>query len=212
MLPVLMCPPADPARTDGETNAATNAAVRRLLADLDGASPGERDHAERVAVYAVATGHALGLADGDLRTLRLAALLHDVGKVRLDRATLRKLGTLSDAELAEMRRHADEGAAVLASLPALAGALPAIRAHHERFDGSGYPDGLAGDAIPLGARVVGLCESFDVASFGMAWTPRVETSVALTLLRAGRGVQWCPAVLDAFLGVQPLIQPLGLAS
>ena len=198
-----------PPRMSDET---PNAIVRRLLAQLEGASPGERDHAERVAVYAVATGHAMGLGEDEMRALRFAALLHDVGKVRLDRATLRKLGTLSDEELAEMRRHADEAGAVLEAIPALAGALPAIRAHHERFDGSGYPLGLKGDAIPLGARIVGLCESFDVASFGMAWTPALETGVALTLLRAGRGTQWCPRALDAFLEIQPIIQPLGLAS
>lgn len=197
-------PPADPI--------ALNRRVRALLRDLDLVAPGEREHAERTAVYAVTTGNALGLGREELRSLRYAALLHDVGKVRLDRATLRKLGTLTDDELAEMRRHAEAAVAVLEGIPELASALPGIRAHHERFDGTGYPHGLRGEEIPLAARIVGMCESFDVMSYGTPYSPRLETAAALLTIRAGTRTQWCPRVLEAFLTVQPLIQPLGLQS
>lgn len=189
---------------------ALNRRVRELLKELDLASPGEREHAERTAVYSVATGHELGMSDEELSSLRFAALLHDVGKVRLDRATLRKLGTLSDAELAEMRRHAEAAVGVLEGITELAPALPGIRSHHERWDGTGYPQGLRGEEIPLAARIVGMCESFDVMSYGAAWSPPLETHAALLTIRAGARTAWCPEVVRAFLKVQPKIQPLGL--
>ena len=189
---------------------ALNRRVRELLRELDLAAPGEREHAERTAVYSVATGHALGMADEELRSLRYSALLHDVGKVRLDRSTVRKLGNLSDEELAEMRRHAEAAVGVLEEIPELAASLPGIRSHHERWDGSGYPQGRKGEEIPLAARIVGLCESFDVMSYGAPWSPALETQAALTTLRAGVRTAWCPTAVEAFLSVQPKIQPLGL--
>ncbi|MER3496014.1 MAG: hypothetical protein C4321_01190 [Chloroflexota bacterium] len=190
--------------------ASKNAEIRRLLAELDRASRGEADHARRVAVYAVATADRMGVPEDELVLVRDVALLHDIGKVALDLDTLRKLGSLSDDELAEMRRHAMTAVAVLGEIPGLAAAIPGIRAHHERWNGTGYPDGLRREAIPFPAQVVGLAESFDVMAFGAAWMPCLGANLARDFIQSGAGKEWDPEAVRAFLAIEPLIQPIGM--
>ena len=132
----------------------------------------ERDaarHAERVASLAADVAIALGLPERDLREIRLGALLHDVGKLAVPDEILRSPGPLTPLEWATMRRHPEAGERILAPLLAAAGVtrasargvLAIVRSHHERWDGAGYPDGLAGDGIPLGARVVAVADAFE---------------------------------------------------
>ncbi len=184
-----------------------NDRIRGLLSDLDAHSPGESAHAERVAVYAVATGEALGLDDETLVHLGWAARLHDVGKIRVSADLMQKLGTLEDEEFEELRGHAIHAQEVLSELLWLAPAEALIRHHHEWWNGEGYPDGLAGDAIPLGARMIGACEAFDVLVSEVPWRHRLSEERAIQELQRCRGSQFDPAVIDAFLSVQSLIQP-----
>lgn len=185
-----------------------NATVRALVRALDLHLPGEGDHAERVAVYAVATGERLGLSDDALIQLRWAAALHDVGKVAIDARLLGKLGQLDDEELDEMRRHAQAAYAVLEMLPWLAPSLPAIRSHHERWDGEGYPDGLKGEAIPLEARIIGVVEAFDFLAHGTGWRGSRGRTPARDEVARCAGTQFDPRVVHEFLAVEPLIQPV----
>lgn len=165
-------------------------------------------HAERVAVYAVATGDAMGLDDEFLLNLRYAALLHDVGKISLDAKLLRKMGSLSDEEMESIRLHALIAVGLLETFDWLQPCLPDIRHHHERWDGEGYPDGLVGPDIPLGARIINLAEAFDVISTGLFQDARDE-GAALDEIKRCSGQQFDPKVVEAFLRVQPLIQPVG---
>jgi HD-GYP domain-containing protein (c-di-GMP phosphodiesterase class II) len=178
-----------------------------LLTRLDRHSPSEKGHAERVAVYSVATGEALNMDDEFLLNLRYAALLHDVGKISVDAQLLRKLGRLTDEEMDSLKLHALIAASVVEAFDWLKPCIPSIRHHHERWDGGGYPDGLVGPDIPLGARIINLAETFDVMLMGMHDDPRSEHDALGEVLRCS-GTQFDPKVVEAFLKVQPLIQPL----
>lgn len=186
-----------------------NEIVLGLLKDLDLHRPGERGHAERVAVYAVAMGHELGLTDDELLALRYAATLHDVGKVRVDMALVRKLGRLEDEEIEAMRLHAELSLELLEDIPWLGPSLPMIIHHHERWDGQGYPAGLGMNLIPLGARIIAVAETFDVLTSSSGWLDPVDEEVAREELEACAGTQFDPEVVAAFFKVQPLIQPIG---
>ncbi len=185
-----------------------NEIIRSFLTRLDRHSPSERGHAERVAVYAVATGESLGLDDDLLRDLRYAAILHDVGKISVDAHLLRKIGQLSEEEMDALRLHALIAASMLEAFEWLKPCLLDIRHHHERWDGGGYPDGLVGPDIPLGARIINLAETFDVIYSGLLGDPKGEET-AIAEIRRCSGSQFDPKVVDAFLKVQPLIQPVG---
>lgn len=119
-----------------------------------------RSHALRVGLLSVRIGAALGLARAELETLGLAAKLHDIGKLAVPRSILAKPGPLDDEEWAAVRRHPTEGARMLAPYVPSQDVLDIVRSHHERWDGAGYPEGLRGEAIPLGARIVAVVDAF----------------------------------------------------
>lgn len=194
----------------GTDRADRNVLVRALLRTLDLSAPGERAHAERVSVYGLAVGDALGLSDDELETLRYAALLHDVGKAKLDQALLSKVGSLSEREVQELRFHAELSVRLVETIDFLQPAIPLIKHHHERWNGSGYPEGLRAEQIPLGARIIGLCEAFDVMTMGAPWRTKETVLRARDELQRGSGLEWDPQVVEAFLQVQPLIQPIGI--
>lgn len=185
-----------------------NEVVRALVCALDMHQPGEGGHAERVSVYAVATGERLGLSDSDLLDLRRAAALHDVGKISISPELLGKLGRLSEEELDELRLHSMLAMKMVEGFDWLRPALPIVRHHHERWDGAGYPDRLAGEDIPLGARIVAVAEAFDALLSDSNWRESLDEQEALAEIRAHAGTQFDPAVVAAFLEIQPLIQPL----
>lgn len=196
------------AEADVELQKAHNDLVRSLLRALEGHAPGEGGHAERVAVYSVATGEKLGMDDQKLLHLRRAAQLHDIGKVKVQQSILTNPGRLSDSEWDALRLHAILAESILETLWFLSPAMPMIRHHHERWDGKGYPDGLAGEDIPLGARIIGVAEAFDSMTHATPFRPASSLPDALTELRKEAGRQFDPRVVDAFDEVQPLIQPV----
>ncbi len=187
---------------------AQNDTIRALLRSLELHSPAEAGHAERVAVYAAATAHELGVDAEGLRWIRRAAALHDVGKIALDADLLRKKGGLTEDEIRALRLHAALAERVIQTIPWLQDAVPIIRSHHERVDGTGYPDGLAGDDIPLGARIIAVAEAFDVMTMPSVFRMPVSEEAALAELRDCSGTQFDRAVVEAFAKIQPKVQPV----
>ncbi len=155
----------------------------------------------RIAELAWQTGRALALGDGDLRALYLAALFHDVGTVGVPAALLARPGELHEDEQAVLREHAPIGERMLRALPLLREAAPIVRHEHERFDGGGYPDGIAGDEIPLPARILLACDAFVSMTSARPWRPARTAEAARAELRRAAGTQLDPRVVDALLEI-----------
>jgi response regulator RpfG family c-di-GMP phosphodiesterase len=158
-----------------------------------------RGHSRRVALYATRTAVQLGLAGAVLDQVRLGAELHDTGKIGIRDAVLSKPGPLQPEEFEEVRRHVLEGEEILAPLrkghPAV---LQIVRHHHEHVDGTGFPDGLRGDAIPLVARIVSVADAFDAMTTPRAYRPPRSIPSAVEELNRCAGTQFDPKVVDAF--------------
>jgi two-component system cell cycle response regulator len=176
--------------------------ARTLLCALEQRDPHLTDHLADVERLATGTAQALGLPEDQVEVIALGAELHDVGKVAIPEAILSKPGPLSDQEWTLMRAHTIAGEQILASSPALATIGPLVRSSHERWDGKGYPDGLAGSAIPLGSRVIAVCDSYDAMTSDRSYRRAMSEEVALAELRAGAGSQFDPQVVAAFLRVR----------
>ena len=191
-----------------EPNVEHNDIIRELLRQMEEHSTGEAGHAERVAVYSVAVGERLGMSQQELVHLRMAAQLHDVGKIQVDRDLLRKIGKLSADEVIELRQHAHRAKKVVESLTWLKPAIPMMVYHHEWWDGTGYPDGLTGEGIPIGARIIAVAEAFDAMIAGVGWREPVSEEDALKEIKRCSGSAYDPKVVTVFFTVQPLIQPV----
>ncbi len=164
---------------------------------------GQRDrtaegHSQRVTRYCLAIGKALQLSAQELTNLRHAAALHDIGKVAVSRKILNKLGTLTDEEFAIMKQHSVIAIRILEKVDGLHGAVPLIKHHHERFDGRGYPSHLAGEAIPLGSRIIAVAEAFDILTSDVPWRDAMDQGSALAELDACAGTQFDPTVVETF--------------
>ena len=170
------------------------------------AASGERDslaqgHSDRVTEYCEAIGKRMGLDDDSARNLRYAAGLHDVGKIGVSRTILNKLGKLTDEECEVMRMHSLIAVRILEKVEGLKDALPMIRHHHERYDGAGYPDGLAGEGIPIGSRIISVAEAYDILTSDVPWRNAMSKSDAIAEIERCSGTQFDPAVVRAFAGV-----------
>lgn len=158
-----------------------------------------KDHCRYMAYRAARLAAFVGLRDRDLESVAHGALLHDVGKIAIPRPLLHKVGPLVSAEWRELRRHPEIGARICGPLDVAHEIAPIIRHHHERWDGSGYPDGLSGERIPLGARIVALADAYDVMVRGRAYQPaRSHRSAAMELIRCS-GTQFDPALVPLFI-------------
>jgi two-component system, cell cycle response regulator len=169
--------------------------LRRALEAWD-AELGE--HTGDVAALASQVARRLGLDDDEVERIATAAELHDVGKIAIPRSILRKPATLDAGEWAFMRRHTLIGERIVQGAPALVGIAGLIRSSHERWDGTGYPDRLAGDAIPLGAQILFVCDSFSAMTADRCYKPAMTEAEAIEELRRNAGTQFAPAVVDAF--------------
>jgi HD-GYP domain-containing protein (c-di-GMP phosphodiesterase class II) len=156
---------------------------------IEAKDPYTRGHSERVGAWSRRIALGLGLAPTDVETVAQAGLLHDIGKIGVPELILRKRGTLDDAEWSVMRRHPLIGAQIVAPFECLAGAALVIRHHHERRDGSGYPDGLAGDAIPVGARIVAVADVFDALTSERPYRSALPRHAALEHLVSEAGTR-----------------------
>jgi HD-GYP domain-containing protein (c-di-GMP phosphodiesterase class II) len=140
----------------------------------------------------------MGMSDDRLELLRLGATLHDIGKIAVPDSVLRKPGPLDAEESAIMRRHPEDGAAIVSRIASLAPILPIVRNHHERLDGKGYPDGLAGDEIDLLARVVAVADTFDAITTSRPYRAGLDPETAAREIRKDAGSRLCPTVVVAF--------------
>ena len=170
----------------------STAAMESLSATVDARDSYTAGHSRRVQKLSLAIGRELGLSEAELDLLGYAALFHDIGKLGIPDSILLKPARLSLEEWGVMRRHADEGARIIERLGFLADAVPAIRHHHERWDGSGYPDGLAGEDIPLGARIIHVADALDSMLTSRIYQAPRPVEDALAQLRAGAREQFCP--------------------
>ncbi|HZP97450.1 MAG TPA: HD domain-containing phosphohydrolase [Candidatus Limnocylindria bacterium] len=155
-------------------------------------------HSERVGRFAREIGHAHGLRGDDLTLLYQGGILHDIGKAFIPSEILLKSGPLTDAEWELMRTHSAQGAVICEPLRSATSFLPIIRHHHERFDGRGYPDHLAGADIPLGARIAAVADAWDAMVNERPYRKALDPDEALRRLREGAGTQWDPAFVQLF--------------
>ena len=169
-----------------------------LLRVLSERSLALRAHLSGVAALAALTAERLGLSGHELWRIGLAAELHDVGKTAIPDAILNKPSALDDDERTFMRRHTLIGERVILAAPSLAPTAELVRSSHERFDGTGYPDGLSGEAIPLGGRIIAVCDAFDVMVSGRPYRRAITADDALAELRRCAGTQLDPRVVEAF--------------
>ncbi|WP_242393728.1 HD-GYP domain-containing protein [Anaeromyxobacter oryzisoli] len=175
--------------------------IRSLASAIDAKDPYTRGHAERVAALAVELGRELGLSGERLAALEYAGLLHDVGKIGIPDAILAKASPLTREEMALVQAHPRIGAEIVGGVAFLAGAVPAIRGHHERWDGDGYPDRLAGEAIPLAARIVSAADTWDACTSERPYQRALAPSEAARVVATLRGTQLDPTVHGALMAI-----------
>jgi len=175
------------------------ATIKAMAAAVDAKDPYTQGHSQRVSRYAVALGRALHLTASDVERLELAALLHDVGKIAVPDAILTKTEKLTDEEFDIIKMHPVTGERMLVGLPYLSkDILPAVRHHHERWDGRGYPDGLAGGAVPPDAAIMAVADSFDAMTSTRTYRRALTGKEAARRIREGSGTQFAPHVVVAF--------------
>jgi diguanylate cyclase (GGDEF)-like protein len=172
-----------------------------LLQALYERSPGLRDHVDEVLDMTTELGRVFGLRGDELEELRLAARLHDVGKLAIPDAVLQKAGPLDVHEWDFIKQHTVMGERILVASPGWAGVGAIVRATHERWDGSGYPDGLAGEGIPLAARIIAVCDAFSAMTSQRPYRLPVAREQALAELQRGAGTQFDPAIVERFCAI-----------
>jgi putative nucleotidyltransferase with HDIG domain len=181
----------------------TIAAVESMADVVDRRDPYTYQHSQSVAAHAVRTARKLRLPDREVELIRLAARVHDLGKIAVPDQVLHKQGRLSDAEFELIKKHPETGVEILAKFPEYKRGRELVLAHHERIDGLGYPRGLSGSEIALGARVIAVADSWDAMTSDRPYRAALDPEVALAELFRGRGTQWDPAVVDAFARTLP---------
>jgi HD-GYP domain-containing protein (c-di-GMP phosphodiesterase class II) len=172
------------------------------LADQIDAKLGSHEHSTAVSRWALLTGERLGLHQAALRRTAAAARLHDIGKINVDDTILTKPGRLSQTEWEVLRRHPREGARLLSELSERADLAPLVGAHHERYDGTGYPQGLSGTTIRPEARILAVCDTWAAMIADRPYQPARTLEEARLELRHNRGTQFDPDVVDLFLDLQ----------
>jgi putative nucleotidyltransferase with HDIG domain len=186
-----------------ETERTYDTTLQALSNALDVRDSETEGHSRRVVEYMELVIHELRVPASQLAMLRRGALLHDIGKIGVPDNVLRKPAALSEAEWTLMKRHPEHGARIIAQIPFLEDVSRIVRHHHERWDGAGYPDGLAGEAIPLGARIFAVADSFDAMTSDRPYRRAMSVDEARREVARCRGTQFDPIVVDAFMGIAP---------
>ena len=173
--------------------------IRALAAAIDAKDPYTRGHSERVARYSSLVAKEMGLPTEDIRRVRLSALLHDVGKIGIDDKILRKPTALTEEEFEIMKTHPAKGAAIMEVIPQLRDVIPGMKHHHERWEGGGYPDGLAGEDIPLQARIVSVADTFDAMTTTRPYQRAMDIRFVFQRLRELAGNRFDPVIVEALI-------------
>jgi putative nucleotidyltransferase with HDIG domain len=182
-----------------EVNDETIAAFVRAI---DARDPYTAQHSQRVSLYATALAEALGLPPAEVERVRLAALLHDVGKLSMERSILQKAGPLGDEEWREMRAHPVMSAHIISGVRRFAAFRDGARHHHERYDGTGYPDGLGGEQIPRDARIIAVADAYEAMTATRAYRGAMPHAEALRRLTEGAGDQFDPQYVATFVDLE----------
>ena len=180
---------------------ATNGVIEGVLAMLKARDEATCAHSQATGAWCRRLSEAMGLSATTTDVVVKAGVLHDIGKIATPDSILFKTGPLDAHEWAVMQKHAEYGADILAELPALAPFAPIVRAHHERWDGLGYPFGLKGEQIPFEARVVAVADAFHAMISNRPYRPAIAQREAMEILREGRGTQWDAEVVDAMIAM-----------
>ncbi len=180
---------------------AAHQVIATLASEMNTRDTDIQRHTERIGEYASELGHRVGLSTADLHAVAYSILLHDLGRIGISESILLKQGPLTTEELEAVRRHTEIGERIAAPLHGADRLGPIIRHHHERWDGQGYPDGLSGDAIPLGARIIGIVDAFDAMTQYRPYRAARSVAEAIVELRRERARQFDPRLVDEFVRV-----------
>lgn len=172
--------------------------IKALAAAIDAKDPYTRGHSQRVMEYTLLAGAYLSFSSEEMETLEYAGILHDIGKISIDSIILNKPGSLSEEEWEIIREHPVIGANLMRGIPFLEKASELVLCHHERFNGEGYPNGLKGDVIPLGARLIAVADAFDTMTTDRAYRAAMTVDHAIEELHSCSGSQFCPIAVKAF--------------
>ena len=173
--------------------------VKALAAAIDGKDKYTRGHSERVARISVAMGKRLGMDEQELDTLRMSALLHDIGKIAIDDAILKKPAALTEDEYEIMKTHPQRGYKIMSQIPAMKDFLPGMYMHHEMVNGMGYPQGLSGDEIPMQAKIISVADTFDAMTIDRPYSKGMDLQSALERLRTFIGTRYDGRVVEALV-------------
>lgn len=177
-----------------------------LTMALEAKDPYTEGHSVRVAAYSEAIGKQLGLPSATLDMIHRSCLLHDIGKIAVDETILTKTGRLNPLEREKMDMHVLVGESILRPIALLHPLLPGVRHHHEHFDGTGHPDGLKGERIPIEARIIAVADAFDAMTSSRPYREPMREEEALTELRRAAGTQFDPRVVAAFEQIYPAVK------
>lgn len=177
--------------------------IRSLVNTIDAKDAYTYGHSDRVARMSKRIAHELGFSKLECEQIHMAGLLHDIGKIGVPDNILGKTAKLTDEETALMQRHPTIGVEILSHLPPFKYALPGVHYHHERIDGLGYPEGLAGDQIPMMSRIIAVADGYDAMTSDRVYRKGMPTASAEKILKNGKGSQWDDQVIDAFFSALP---------
>jgi HD-GYP domain-containing protein (c-di-GMP phosphodiesterase class II) len=173
--------------------------IRALAAAIDEKDPYTRGHSDRVTDYSIVIARAMGLDERVIETIRISALLHDVGKIGIDDKVLKKPGVLTQEEFEVMKQHPVKGAHIMKSIEQMRDMIPGMKYHHEQWDGNGYPDRLKGEAIPLIARIISVADTFDAMTTNRPYQKAIELDYTLKKIKSNAGIKFDPQVVDALM-------------
>jgi len=176
-------------------------AVSTLAMALEAKDAYTRGHSQRVSHYSVQIARELGLHEREIEAIRLAGLLHDIGKIGIRDEILHKAGRLTEEEWKQIRKHPEVSVSILSRIPDLKGILKIIRHHHEHYNGKGYPSGLAGEQIPLGARILSVTDMLDALISDRPYREKITFMEAVEEIRKVSGTQLDPRIVEALDGI-----------
>lgn len=172
--------------------------IEALASAIDAKDPYTQGHSERVTKYSIAISYALGLPDHIIKKVRIAAQLHDIGKIGIMDSILQKPGALNDEEYESMKKHPIYGAKIMERISKLHDIIPGMKHHHEKYDGSGYPDRISGDLIPLDARIISIADTFDAMTTTRPYQKKMEPDEVVEKIVAWGGTKYDPKIVIAF--------------